>query len=126
MVRDALLLLRTFAATGCGGGTEAPPPVGAGPDRVLDGAAAQAPPSATAGTLALVPDGPQARRRLGYADLDALAAADLPVARGPLVRRVLGAGAAGSAGTAVGTGGALKPGRWRIVVGTGRGTLRIG
>jgi len=105
MVRAALLLLLTLAAAGCGGGAEAPPPVGAGPDRVLDGAEAQAPPSATAGTLALVPDGPQARRRLGYANLDALAAADLPVARGPLVRRVLGAGAAGSAGTAVRIGG---------------------
>jgi hypothetical protein len=79
--------------------------VGAGPDRVLGGAEAQAPPSATAGTLALVPDGPQARRRLGYANLDALAAADLPVAGGRLVRSVLGAGAAGSAGTAVRIGG---------------------
>lgn len=105
MVRAALLLLLTLAVAGCGGGADAPPPVGAGPDRVLDGAEAQAPPSATAGTLALVPDGPQARRRLGYANLDALAAADLPVARGRLVRRVLGAGAAGSAGTAVRIGG---------------------
>jgi len=100
MVRVALLLL-TLLAAGCGGGDDAPPPVEAGPGRVLEGAEAQAPPSATAGTLALVPDGPQARRRLGYANLDALAAADLPVARGELVRRVLGAGAAGSGGTAV-------------------------
>lgn len=105
MVRAVLLLLLTSAVAGCGGGADAPPPVGAGPGRVLDGAEAQAPPSATAGTLALVPDGPQARRRLGYANLDALAAADLPVARGRLVRRVLGAGAAGSAGTAVRIGG---------------------
>ena len=110
MVRAALLLLLTLALAGCGGGADAPPPVGAGPDRVLGGAEAQAPPSATAGTLALVPDGPQARRRLGYANLDALAAADLPVARDQLVRRVLGAGAAGSAGTAVriGAGGGAK------------------
>jgi hypothetical protein len=105
MVRAALLLLLTLAVGGCGGGDDAPPPVGAGPDRVLDGAEAQAPASATAGTLALVPDGPRARRRLGYANLDALAAADLPVARDRLVRRVLGAGAAGSAGTAVRIGG---------------------
>jgi hypothetical protein len=100
MVRVALLLL-TLLAAARGGGDDAPPPVEAGPGRVPEGAEAQAPPSAAAGTLALVPDGPQARRRLGYADLDALAAADLPVARGELVRRVLGAGAAGSGGTAV-------------------------
>ena len=94
MVRAALLLLLTLVVAGCGGGADAPPPVGAGPGRALDGAEAQAPPSATAGTLALVPDGPRARRRLGHATLDALGAADLPVARDRLVRRVLGAGAA--------------------------------
>jgi hypothetical protein len=101
MARTTLLLL-ALALAGCGGGdggdaTAPGPPAG----RVLAGPQAQAPPSPTAGTLALVPDGPQARRRLAYANLDALTAADLPVARDAVVRRVLGRGGAAGTGTAV-------------------------
>jgi hypothetical protein len=41
-----------------------------------------------------VPGGSQARRRLSHANLDALAAAELPVRRGEVLGRVLGPGAA--------------------------------
>ena len=101
MARATLLLL-ALALAGCGGGDGDATAPGTPAGRVLAGAQAQAPPSPTAGTLALVPDGPQARRRLAYANLDALtAAADLPVSRDAVVRRVLGPGVAVGAGTAV-------------------------
>ena len=107
MARATLVLLALLLA-GCGGndGDGAPPEAPAG--RTLTGARAQAPASATAGTLSLVPDGPKARARLGYANLDALAAADLPVASDALVRRVLGSDAEARSGTAVRIGSAAE------------------
>lgn len=60
------------------------------PEPALTGAAAHAPPSTTAGTLAQVPDGRAARTRLAYANVDALADADLPVPAGRVLRAVIG------------------------------------
>jgi hypothetical protein len=83
----SLALLPTLLLAGCLGGEEPPretrPPV-------LTGARAQAPASPTAGTLSHVPDGADARRRLAYANVDALRAADLPIAPERVLRAVLG------------------------------------
>lgn len=94
------------AATGCGG-DDAPQAADA-PAPAPKLTAAQARPAAplTAGTLQRVPDVAPARERLAFADLDGLrdAAAQLPVARATLLRRVLGAtGAATARSTASGT-----------------------
>jgi len=88
MRRLPLAAVLVLPLAGCLGGGEEPPERTAAP-QVL----AQAPPSATAGTLAQVADVRAARERLAYVNLDALAAAELPVPRSRVLARVLGAGA---------------------------------
>jgi hypothetical protein len=83
----SLALLPAVLLAGCLGGDE-PQPAASAP--VLTGAAAQAPASTTAGTLARVADGAAARTRLAYANVDALRSAELPVAPERVLRRVLG------------------------------------
>jgi Alkaline phosphatase len=85
-------LLALFAAPACSPAASAtarnPPRRPSEP--ALTGAAAHAPPSTTAGTLAQVADGRAARTRLAYANVDALRAADLPVAPDRILARQLG------------------------------------
>jgi hypothetical protein len=82
-------LLPALLLAGCLGGDD-PPAETAAPEPALTGAAAHAPATTTAGTLALVADGRAARTRLAYADVDALRAADLPVAPDRVLRQMLG------------------------------------
>src|SRR5215212_4471988 len=88
-------LVALFAAAGllagCFGDGEEPAATATLPSEpALTGAAVHATPSTTAGTLAPVPDGRAARTRLAYANVDALRAADLPVAPDRILARVLG------------------------------------
>ena len=129
MSRTRLLpfaLLVVLAGCGGGGGDAAQRPASS-PEaeaRAVS-APAQAPAPPAAGTLAQVPIGPEAERRLGYANLDALAAAELPVARTLVLERVLGAGAehAAKSGRVVQVAGATVlhgDGEPRVLGGTGK------
>lgn len=120
-----LLLAATLALplAGCLGGGDEPPARAAAATAV-----AQAPPSATAGTLAQIADVRAARERLAYVNLDALAASALPLVPARVLAGVLGRGArvvaerdAGS--TAVQVGGAatvLHGDGAPVVAGAGR------
>ena len=67
-------ILIAMVAAGCGSSAKPEPPAA-----TLTGAQAHAPAPETAGALARIADGPEARRRLGYVDPDRLANAGLPV-----------------------------------------------
>ena len=127
MRRRLLPVALALPLAGClGGGDDAPPdrPAAAPAATVV----AQAPPSATAGTLAQVADVRAARERLAYVNLDALAASTLPVPPARVLDGVLGRGArvvaARDAGTtAVQVGGAatvLHGDGAPVVAGAGR------
>ena len=99
-----LALLVVLAGCGGGGGDSSARSAPSAEAQARSASApAQAPAAPAAGTLAQVATGPEAERRLGYANLDALASAELPVARAEVLRRVLGDGGArvGDTGTAV-------------------------
>jgi hypothetical protein len=98
-----LLVLAPLALTGCalnGGAPEGPSADPVDTPR-LTGARAHAAAPAAAAALARVPDGPDARRRLGYVDAERLATAELPVPARAVIERVLGRGADALAGEAV-------------------------
>jgi hypothetical protein len=97
MRRTLALALALTALAGCGGGGDDDPTLPE-PRDTLTGARAQAPAPVASGTLAQVPDGPAARRRLAFVNLDALAATELPLRR--VAAGVLGQ-APGAQGTAV-------------------------
>jgi hypothetical protein len=88
-------IIAALALAGCsrGGSEDTMPPR---PARALTGAQAHAPAPATAGALAQVPDGAQARRRLGYVDLERLAAAELPFSARAVAARVVGRAPSGA------------------------------
>jgi hypothetical protein len=105
MSRTCLLPLALLVVlAGCGGGGgDALKRAKSTPEAAARAVSAQAPAAPAAGALAQIPTGPQVERRLGYANLDALASAKLPVARARVLRTVLGEGAGrvGNAGSAV-------------------------
>lgn len=99
MLRVLIPILALLALAGCGGGDDdsTPPRAQTSAEEAVSrpaGAPARAPASPTAGTLSQVALGPEAEHRLAYANLDALASADVPVARAKVLRSVLGAGSA--------------------------------
>ncbi len=86
MRRILALTLALTALAGCGGDDD--PQTLPEPRDTLTGAREQAPAPVTAGTLAQVPDSPDAQRRLAFVNFDALAATDLPLDR--IATRLLG------------------------------------